>query len=112
MKLPAEYRPVQPRENQWTLEDLELLLGKVVRTEDPSMFNCGVSKNADGLALEKHREIHFMCCSVDDSYGGEGKVVEVRRTNCVLSVVVDWGYEWPVTASTSIYIKEESNGNG
>lgn len=68
--------------------------GKLVRTEDPTRFNCGAAKDD-----ETHNHLG---CGPDDVFGGEGIVIAFRTEGGEVWLDVDWGYTWPITSSTTI----------
>lgn len=80
--------------------ELAQWVGKYVRTEDDSMFNCGSRKDTPP---ERHSPRHSEFCGPDDKFGGQGWVLKFEideRGICYLCT--DEGLSWIVTSNTKI----------
>lgn len=86
---------------------LSELIGQYVRTDDPAYFNCGAPKTPES---EEHLRYHADgMCGPDNSFGGEGLVVEVSEDHDGTPFLVwDWGYAVPVRDTTKVTVLDQS----
>ena len=85
-----------------SITGLSQWVGKHVRTEDDSMYNCGRRKLLDHLGAI-HSISHRDSCSLSDKFGGEGWVVRFEIDNRgTVYLCTDEGIAWPITSNTVI----------
>lgn len=92
-----------------TQDELLWTIGRNVRTEDDTMFNCGESKAEES---EAHKEWHRDgLCSQDDCFGGEGLVEQVYVDEKEqVWLLFDWGYAIQVKSTTRVLEVQRGNG--
>lgn len=82
------------------IDTLTQWVGKHVRTEDQSMYNCGTFKHPGSI---EHNRGHKGFCFLTDMFGGQGWVVafDIDEHGRVY-LLTDEGLSWLITARTHI----------
>lgn len=82
------------------IQQLTPWIGKHVRTEDQSMYNCGTFKHPGSA---EHNSGHKDFCHLSDTFGGEAWVVafDIDEHGRVY-LCTDEGMSWIITARTHI----------